>query len=555
MNDAPPELVFVPLGGAEEIGMNLNLFGYGPPGDYDWLMVDLGVTFADDSMPGVDVIVPDPTFIQQNKDRLIGLVLTHGHEDHIGAVPYLWPGLRCPIYTTPFTAALLRRKLEMDLPGETVKITNVPLSTKFDVGPFSLELISLTHSMPEANAIAVRTPLGTVLHTGDWKFDPGPVVGPVSDEQALRAVGDEGVLATVGDSTNVFVEGTSGSEADLLESLTEIISGCDGRVAVCCFASNVARLQTVFDAATANGRAVALVGRSLWRINAAARETGYLSDLPPFLEADEAVHLPRDEVLYICTGSQGEPRAAMSRIAADDHRDLFLEKGDAVIFSSRRIPGNEIAIGHLQNRLARKGVRVVTEETDFVHVSGHPARDELIRMYQHLRPQIAVPVHGEARHLIEHAALARECQVPQAVVVENGSMVRLAPGNAEIIDRVPAGRLAADLRGLSPIDGQAMRQRGRTAQNGSVVVTLLVDNKGVPVGGVQMTVLGVIEDDEIIYVTDEVDEIIEIALEEMSRKRLRDDKAVAEAARIAVRRFFHANYGKRPLTTVHVVRV
>ena len=433
------ELLFVPLGGAGEIGMNLNLYGLGRPGEEAWLMVDLGITFGDGTTPGVDVILPDPAFITDRRDRLAGLVLTHAHEDHLGAVPYLWPRLRCPIYATPFTAAVLRRKLsEADL-ERAVPITEVPLGGRFQVGPFEIELITLTHSIPEPNAVAIRTPLGTVLHTGDWKFDPDPVIGPTADEAALSRLGDDGVLALVGDSTNALVPGTAGSEGDLLETLTEIIKGGPARVAVACFASNLARLETIAAAAAANDRDVVLAGRSLRRIEAAARETGYLTDVRPFVDEANAGFIPKDKVVIICTGSQGEPRAALSRIAAGNHPNVTLETGDRIIFSSRVIPGNEVSVGHLQNRLAQIGVEIITWKDAPVHVSGHPARDELARMYALTRPRVAVPVHGEARHLIEHARLARACQVPHAIVAENGTVVRLAPGEAAAVDTVPVG--------------------------------------------------------------------------------------------------------------------
>ena len=555
MSAGAPELLFVPLGGTEEIGMNVNLYGYGPPDDHDWVMVDLGITFGDDMMPGIDVIVPDIQFIEERRDRLLGLVLTHGHEDHLGAVPYLWPRLQCPVYATPFTAVLLRKKLEMDGLADEVEITVIPLGSKLELGPFAMELITLTHSMPEPNAVAIRTPEGIVLHTGDWKFDPDPVIGETSDEAALKSLGDEGVLAAIGDSTNVFVPGSSASEADLLDSLGDLIAKCKGRVAVCCFASNVARLQTIFEAASRNGRAVALVGRSLWRINAAARETGYLQDLPPFMEAEDAAHLPKDEVLYVCTGSQGEPRAAMTRIANDDHRDISLEAGDTVIFSSRRIPGNELAIARNQNLLARKGVDLITEETHFVHVSGHPAREELIRMYQHLRPNISIPVHGEPRHLIHHAELARDCQVPETVLVENGSIVRLAPGKAQVIDEAHAGRLAVDGNRLVPLRGEALRDRSRAMLNGSVVVTLVVGDGDDPIEDFQMTAHGLLDEDEVTYVVEEAMSEVRDALMSLPRKRARNDDAIREAARIAVRRKFQVTHGKKPLTTVHLVRV
>ncbi|HER20280.1 MAG TPA: ribonuclease J, partial [Chromatiales bacterium] len=373
----PKDLVFVPLGGAGEIGMNLNLYGHAGK----WLMVDLGITFGDDSTPGIEIIMPDPAFIAERRDDLAGLVLTHAHEDHLGAVHWLWPQLRCPIYATPFTAAVLRRKLaEAGLEREAT-ITEVPMSGRFEVGPFALELVTLTHSIPEPNAVVIRTGAGTVLHTGDWKLDPDPLVGPTADEKALMRAGEEGVLAMVCDSTNVLVPGTSGSEAEVRENLVELVGRMENRVAVAAFASNVARVETICRAAEAHGRRIALVGRSLKRIVEAAQETGYLTDLPPFLPEADVGYLPRDEVLLICTGSQGEPRSALSRIADDDHPDVVLEAGDTVIFSSREIPGNERSIGRLQNKLASLGIDIVTARDEFVHVSGHPARDELVQMY------------------------------------------------------------------------------------------------------------------------------------------------------------------------------
>jgi ribonuclease J len=462
------ELVFLPLGGAGEIGMNLTLYGYGG----EWLMVDCGVTFADDSMPGLDVIMPDPDFIAGRSDRLAGLVVTHGHEDHIGAIPYLWKRFRCPIYATPFARALLYEKLvEAGLQNE-IAITEVPLSGKFTVGPFEIELITLTHSIPEPNAVVIRTPLGTILHTGDWKLDPEPLVGATSDEAALRRLGDEGVLAMVCDSTNALRPGHSGSELAVRDSLIDLVGRYDQRVAVACFASNVARLESIAAAAVAHDRHVALVGRSLWRIYKAARDTGYLQNTPPFLSEDEAGYLPRDKALLICTGSQGEPRAALSRIAQGDHPHITLDEGDTVIFSSRIIPGNERSIGRLQNQLAKRGVEIVTEHDHFVHVSGHPAQDELTQMYQMVRPRIAVPVHGEARHLIAHAQLARDCQVPETVIAQNGAMVRLAPGPATVIDNVAVGRLVADGKQLRPLGSMALKSRQRMGFNGTAVATV-----------------------------------------------------------------------------------
>jgi ribonuclease J len=554
-NSTDNELIFVPLGGTEEIGMNFNVYGFGPPDDRDWLIIDMGITFGDDSTPGVDVIVPDPQFIEANRKRLKGIVLTHGHEDHLGAVPYLWGRLRCPVYATPFTAALLRKKLEWDGEDPNVEIIEVPLQGKFDVGPYSIEFMTLTHSMPEPNAIAVRTPLGTIFHTGDWKFDPDPVIGDVTDMDGLKALGEEGVLALIGDSTNVFVDGTSGSESSLLSHLTELIGKCRGKVAVACFASNVARLKTIFDAATANGRAVSLVGRSLWRMNAAARETGYLSDLPAFLEPHEAASLDDSDVLYICTGSQGEPRAALTRIAAGDHRDVELGEGDTVIFSSRHIPGNELAIGRLQNRLALKGIDVINDHNGNVHVSGHPARDELVKMYQMVRPRIAIPVHGEPRHLLKHVELAKDCQVPETILVQNGSMVKLAPDTAGIIDEVEVGRFALEGNRLHPMEGDVVRDRSRIIYNGSAVLTLVLDDGGNIVGEPKLTAHALIDDEEEPYILAMLTERIDEALDVLSEEELGDDDAVAEASRIAIRREFRENVGKRPLVTVHVVRV
>ncbi|MBT7571723.1 MAG: ribonuclease J [Rhodospirillaceae bacterium] len=549
------ELLFVPLGGAEEIGMNFNLYGFGPPDEHDWLIIDLGITFGDDTTPSIDVILPDPQFIEDRLKQLAGIVLTHGHEDHLGAVPYLWGRLRCPVYATPFTAALLRRKLEADKQPAPVEIIEIPLKGKFSVGPFELELITLTHSMPEPNAVVLRTPLGNIFHTGDWKFDPDPVIGEASDQVTLKALGDEGVLAAIGDSTNVFVEGVSGSEAALLDRLTTVIGRCNGKVAVACFASNVARLKTIFQAASANGRAVALVGRSLWRINAAARETGYLTVLPEFLEPEKMAAMDDSEILYICTGSQGEPRAALTRIAADDHRSVKLGEGDTVIFSSRIIPGNELAIGRLHNSLIRQGADVISENDEDIHVSGHPARGELTEMYQLVRPQILIPVHGEQRHLKKHAELGAECQVPDSVLVENGSVVRIAPGKAAIIDQAPVGRLALDGGRLVPLDGQVVRERTRVLHNGSAVFTLIVDGDGGMAAPPQLTMLGLADDDEAPYVLQQLTEEAKAAIAEMSQADRRDDAEIGEMTRRAVRRHLRDTFHKRPLTTVHVVRV
>ena len=545
------ELLFVPLGGAGEIGMNLNLYGH----NGQWLMVDFGITFGDDMTPGVDVITPDPTFISERKDELAGLVLTHAHEDHLGAVPYLWPRIECPIYATPFTASVLRRKLVETSFGDRVEIHEVPLSGSFFVGAFEVELITITHSIPEPNAVVIRTAAGTVMHTGDWKLDPDPVVGLSTDEKRLMEIGDEGVLAMVCDSTNVFVDGVSGSEGGVRGNLETLVRRFDGRVAVACFASNVARLDTIARVGEATGRDVALVGRSLWRIYESAKENGYLTGIRPFMTEKDVCYLPSDRVLMICTGSQGEPRAALTRIANGDHPDVDLDAGDAVVFSSRIIPGNEKSIGRLHNRLIEKGVEVITASDEHIHVSGHPARNELLQMYRWIRPQIAVPVHGEVRHMIAHAKLARECQVPQPIVTKNGSVVRLAPGKAEIIDEVFSDRLAMDGNRLVPLSSQAIKARRRMIYHGTAVATIVVDCDGDLIADPIVTVNGVYDDADADEVEREVVDAVIATIEDLRPRQRDDDDTIAEMARRAVRRCLRALCGKNPHTEIHLVRV
>ena len=546
------ELLFVPLGGCGEIGMNLNLYGHAGK----WLMIDLGITFGNEATPGIDIIMPDPTFIVERRADLVGLVLTHAHEDHIGAVPYLWPRLRCPIYATPFTAAVLRGKLaEADLLMEA-EITEIPLSGHFSVGPFEVELVTITHSIPEPNAVILRTPLGAVLHTGDWKLDPDPVIGPITDEAALRRLGEEGVLAMICDSTNVLVEGSSGSEAEVRQSLETLIGEFGQRIAVACFASNVARIESLTRAAMAHGRHVALVGRSLRRMVEAARETGYLADLPEFVDEGDLGHLPRERVLMICTGSQGEPRSALARIARQEHPNVHLDAGDAVIFSSRIIPGNEHAIGELHNALIRRGIRIVTELDHFVHVSGHPARDDLAEMYRWVKPRLAVPVHGELRHLRAHVALAESCQVRQALLAENGAIVRLAPGRAEIIGEAPAGRLGLDGSRLAPLEGAALKARQRMAFGGLAVAALTLAATGELLADPQVSLHGLPETAEDgSPVAAEATAAVRSALAAMTLGKRTDDAAVKETARLALRRTIQALCGKKPQIAVHLVRL
>ena len=549
------ELLFVPLGGTEEIGMNFNLYGYGPPKAHDWIIIDIGITFGDDTTPGIDIILPDPKFIIDRRDKLHGIILTHGHEDHLGAVPYLWDKLRCPVYATPFTAALLRSKLEFTGNVRDIQIIEIPLKSKFDIGPFSIEFLSLTHSMPEPNGCIIRSPLGIIFHTGDWKFDPDPVIGPASDLDALKSLGDEGVLAAVVDSTNVFVSGSSGSEANILKNLSKLISECKGQVAVACFASNVARLKTIYEAASLNGRSVCFVGRSLWRINAAARQTGYLTDLPAFIEAEDIKHIPKEQVLFICTGSQGEPKAALARIAANDHREVKLGRGDTVIFSSRIIPGNELAISRLQNKLIENNVSVINDQNGDIHVSGHPAEDELIEMYQYIRPKVAIPVHGEIRHLKKHGEIAADCQVPEIIIVKNGSVVRLSPNNARIVDEVHAGRLSFDGQRIISVNSDVIKDRSRIMYNGVAVLSLVIDYFGKIVEVPQLTTHGLVEQDEKLDILRDIVTQIEDELNLMSDNVVRDDLKVSEMARIIVRRYFKDTQKKRPLTSVHLIRV
>ncbi len=543
------ELLFLALGGAGEIGMNLNLYGHAGK----WLMLDLGIAFGDDTMPGVEVIMPDPTFIEERRRDLVGIVLTHAHEDHLGAVADLWPRLKAPVYATPFAASVLRRKLTQAGLLDAVRITEIPLRGKFSLGPFDLEMITMTHSILEPNALAIRTKFGTIFHTGDWKIDPDPLIGDLTDEAMLKRIGDEGVLAMVCDSTNVFVEGEAGSEAMVRTNLRKLVKGRRGRVAVTCFASNLARVESIALAAVAAGRHPVLSGPALLRMIEAAQECGYMLDFPECVSPQDGAYLPKDKVLFICTGSQGELRASMAKIANNEHRDIVLEEGDTAIFSSRVIPGNERSVGRLQNALMARGVEVITDREADIHVSGHPARDELVRVYQWVRPRIALPVHGEVRHMVEHAALARTCQVPETIVAPNGTLVRLAPGLAEIIDHVPVGRLARDGDSLVSVDGSALRERRKLLWNGAVAATLVIDGRGRAVAPPKVSLRG-IEDEEGVLV-----EAIAAGLREMladlSPSERNDDKRIEEASRQAVRRVVRAHLGKKPLTDVHIVRI
>jgi ribonuclease J len=544
-------LWFIPLGGSGEIGMNLNLYGC----DGQWLMVDLGVTFGDDSVPGVDVVMPDPSFIAERRDKLKGLIVTHAHEDHIGAVAYLWPLLRCPVYTTPFAAEFLSYKLKETGLEDQVEVIVVPLGGQCKIGPFTVDFISLTHSIPEPNALAIRSRFGTIFHTGDWKFDPEPLIGQATDMAQLRALGEEDVLALVGDSTNVFSEGEAGSEREVRDNLIALFGRYTGRIAVGCFASNLARFESIARAAMANDRSVALVGTSLWRIAETARRTGYLSEDLRFYEASDAAHLPRDKVLYICTGSQGEARAALMRIASGQHPDVRLQEGDVAIFSSRVIPGNEKAISKVQNALAKSGVELVTARDHYIHVSGHPARGELRQMYQMVRPRIAIPVHGEAMHMRAHAALAKECQVPHTVLVENGSAVKLAdrPGDdankAHVAGKVWSGRFAWEDGKAVPLSSPVLRDRKRMFYDGAAVVTLTMDDDGEIACDPHVDVLGIADPlSEAAW-----DKLLSKVIARLPKKVLREDESIAETLRAAVRKVFAP--ARKPVVKIHLQRI
>jgi ribonuclease J len=554
---AQGELVFAPLGGIGEIGMNLSIYGVGDGRRRQWLIVDCGVSFAaEEHLPGVDLILPDIRFLIEERKNLVGLVLTHGHEDHMGALIDLWPRLNVPIYATPFTAALFEAKRLGEPGAPPIPINVVPLNGRLTLGPFTVDFINVAHSIPESNALAIRTPSGIVLHTGDWKIDPTPLIGAPTDQARLTALGDEGVLALVGDSTNAVREGRSPSESDVAKTLAELIRTAPGRVAVTTFASHVGRIRAVADAARQAEREVVLVGRAMERVAQVARETGYLDGVQDFRSAQSYGYLPPDKVLALCTGSQGEPRAALSRIAEDEHPEVTLARGDRVIFSSRAIPGNEKAVGRVINGLIAQGVEVITDRTHLVHVSGHPRRDELREMIGWVRPQILIPAHGEALHLAEHAELARRAGVPHVLVCRNGDLVRLAPGGVEIIDEVPSGRLYKDGSVLVDAEARTVAARRRLSFSGIVTVALAMSEKGVLLADPEVELIGIPEADAAGQsMTAIARDAVEDALESMPKPRRRDQDAVAEAVRRAVRSAIAQRWNKKPICHVHVLLV
>ncbi|GBQ10774.1 ribonuclease J [Swaminathania salitolerans] len=541
-------LAFLPLGGTGEIGMNFNLYCL----DGKWLAVDCGIGFSGNDTPEAEILMPDPLFIAERNKALCGLVITHAHEDHLGAVAHLWPQLRCPIYATPFAASVLRRKLGEAHLLSQVTIHTVPMGGRFEVGPFDLAFINVTHSVPEAQSLVIRTAYGTIVHTGDLKLDRDPVVGPLTDLDAFKAVGDEGVLAMVCDSTNVFREGISGTEGQVRDSMAGLIRTLKGRVAITCFASNVARVESIARAAKAAGRQVMVVGRSLRNLEIAARECGYLQDIPPFLDEREASSVPDDRLLMIITGSQGEPRSALSRIAADIHPNITLGEGDTVIYSSRMIPGNEQAVMAVQDNLTRRGATVLTDKDHLVHVSGHATSDDLRHLYSLVRPRLSVPTHGEWRHLTAHAALARETGA-EAILLEDGDLLRLGPDRAEVVDTAPTGRLALDGGRLLPMTGGVLAARRKMLFNGMVIASFAVDDEGYVIGMPKISAPGLLEaeDPESTRISEEFAD----AIDEIPDDLRQDDDAFRDAAKTALRRALGRKLQKRPLVDVHLLRV
>jgi ribonuclease J len=539
------ELLFLALGGSDEIGMNVNLYGC----DGKWIMVDLGLTFGGADYPGVELILPDLEFIEERAKDLLGIVLTHGHEDHIGAVPYLAADLGVPLYATKFTAALIRRKLDEDGNADQLKIHVIDPGESFALGQFKCRYVPLAHSIPEMQAVEIETPYGRIFHTGDWKLDEAPVIEVNATESELRAIGDKGVLALVCDSTNAFNSAESGSEGSVHDGLLKAVQAAKGRVVVTSFASNAARLHTLGEVAKASGRRLCVTGRSLNRIIEVSQANGYLRDLPPMIDQDEVDLHPRHEVMVIATGGQGEPRAALARIAGDQH-PVKLEEGDTLIFSSKQIPGNEMAIGRIQNQLARKGVIMVTEKQMHVHVSGHPGRPELAKMYDWIRPEILVPVHGERRHMAEQARFGLAEGLGKAIVQSNGDVVRLAPDGPAIVGHERTGRLVLDGDVILPADGSTMNERRRIAQHGTISVAVALNARGSLFGEPDIRMQGVpIEDDK----EDFFDEAVEAAAKAASSGEANEDK-LRESIRLAVRRVATEWTGKKPIVDVLVIR-
>ncbi|MBO6493287.1 MAG: ribonuclease J [Pelagibacteraceae bacterium] len=550
------KLIFCPLGGSGEIGMNMNLYSYGKPDNQKWLIVDIGVTFADDTLPGIDLIYPDPGFIIDKKDDLLGIILTHAHEDHIGAIAHIWPQLKCNIYATPFTSVLIKEKFrekKIEI-GNNLKI--VDLNGTIKLGSFTIEFVTLTHSILEPNGLSIKTPVGTVLHTGDWKCDPNPLIGNTINEKKLKQIGAQGVLAMICDSTNVFNPGRAGSELDVRQNLLKIMQNKNKRIVVTSFASNVARMETIFYCAKKIERQISLVGRSMHRIYKAARECGYLKNVIDPIDPREAKKISKEKIVYLCTGSQGEPMGAMMRIAHYVHPDVFIEEGDTVIFSSKIIPGNEKKLYNLHNQLVKNGIEVISEENEFVHVSGHPNQEDLKDMYNWVKPKSIIPVHGEHRHMMEHINFAKEMQVPYAVQIENGDIVQIYPGEKpHVVDKAPVGRMYVDGNISISEDSQSLKERKNLANNGYLEVTIIINNKGKvmkkPIFSFKGLPIERQNDDFIFDLEDEVEKTSRT----FSLNNTKQENILIEELKKNCRKLIKEKTGKKPYTNINLVRV
>ena len=550
------QLIFCPLGGSGEIGMNMNLFSYGKPDNQKWLIVDIGVTFADDTLPGINLIYPDPGFIIDKKDDLLGIILTHAHEDHIGAIAHIWPQLKCNIYATPFTSVLIKEKFKekkIEI-GNNLKI--VDLNGTVKLGPFKIEFITLTHSILEPNGLSIETPVGTILHTGDWKCDPNPLIGNTINEKKLKQIGAQGVLAMICDSTNIFNPGRAGSELDVRQSLLKIMQNKNKRIIVTSFASNVARMETIFYCAKKIERQISLVGRSMHRIYKAARQCGYLKNVIDPIDSREAKKISREKIVYLCTGSQGEPMGAMMRIAHYVHPDVFIEKDDTVIFSSKIIPGNEKKLYSLHNQLVKNGIEVISEENEFVHVSGHPNQEDLKDMYNWVKPKAIIPVHGEHRHMMEHINFAKEMQVPYPVQIENGDIVQIYPGNEpHVVDKAPVGRMYIDGNISISEDSQSLKERKNLANNGYLEVTIIINNKGKVIKKPIFSFRGLpIENQNDDFIFDLEDEIKKTS-RTFSLNNTKQENILIEELKKNCRKLVKEKTGKKPYTNINLVRV
>ena len=549
------ELIFCPLGGSGEIGMNMNLYAYGKEDDQKWIIVDMGVTFADDTIPGVDLIMPDPGFIIDKKDDLLGIVLTHAHEDHIGAVAHILPELKCKLYATPFTAALLTEKFKEKKIDISSFLKIVPLNSQIKLGAFEIDFVTLTHSILEPNGLSIKTPLGTILHTGDWKIDPNPLIGNKIDEEKLKKIGSSGVSAMICDSTNIFSPGRAGSESDVRDSLLRIMEVKTKRILVTSFASNVDRMETIFYCAKKTGRSICLVGRSMHRIYKAAKKCGYLKGLIEPLEPRNAKKVSKNKILYLATGSQGEPMGAMNRIVNGSHPDVFLEEGDCVIFSSKIIPGNEKKLYNLQNQIVKNNIEIISEENAFVHVSGHPNRDDLKDMYKWVKPKSIIPVHGEHRHMQEHVSFAKEMQIPKTLLIENGDIIKLLPGDGpQIIDKAPSGRVYLDGSINVETDSQSIKDRKNLSVNGYLEITLLVSNNG-KIKKPIISFRGIPENqNNEPFIFDMEDEIFNIC-RTFSLESKNQQKNLIETIKQNCRRIVREKTGKKPFTNINIVRI